>query len=97
MRARINEIPPAQEATWGAVLTTLLRTHPKEIEYHWMAHHKGEPGAYSVIDITEPGEDVEWLRAEIAAVVDLVNNVVRRDPLGKLVPIDVGLVEVLVD
>jgi len=97
MRARINEIPPEEEATWGAVLTTLIRIHPKELEYHWTAYLKGEPGTFSVIDITEPGEDVEWMRAEIAAVIDTVNAVVKRDPLNKMVEIDAGHVEVLVD
>jgi hypothetical protein len=97
MRARINEIPPREQATWGAVLATLLRTHPKEMTYHWTANGKGGPGAYSVIDIREPGEDVAELRAEIEAVVDLVNSVAKRDPLNAMVPADIGLVEVLVD
>ena len=37
------------------------------------------------------------MRAEISAIVDLVNEVARRDPLDKMVPVDMGLVEVLVD
>lgn len=97
MRARISEIPPAQEATWGAVLAILIRTHPKELTYHWVANRDGDPGTYSVIDITEPGEDVEWMRNEISAIVDVVNEVVRRDPLDKMVEVDAGVVEVLVD
>ena len=97
MRARITEIPPAEEATWGTVLAILIKTHPKDLPYHWTANRKVEPGTYSVIDITEPGEDVEWMRAEISAIVDLVNEVARRDPLDKMVPVDMGLVEVLVD
>ena len=97
MRARINEIPPAEEATWVAVLATLLRTHPREMTYHWTANGKGEAGSFSVIDIKEPGEDVAGLRADIEAVVELVNSVVKRDPLSRMVPADIGLVEVLVD
>ena len=97
MRARINEIPAREEATWGAVLATLLRTHPREMTYHWTANGKGDPNAFSVIDIRTPGEDVAELRAEIEAVVDLVNGVVKRDPLNEMVEVDVGLVEVLVD
>lgn len=97
MRARVNEIPPREQATWGAVLATLLRTHPHEMTYHWTANGKGEEGSYSVIDITTPGEDVAELRAEIEAVVDLVNSIVKRDPLNKMVAVDAGLVEVLVD
>jgi len=97
MRARINEIPPAEEATWGAVLAILIKTHPNELTYHWTANRKGEPDTYSVIDITEPGEDVEEMRAEISAIVDLVNDVARRDPKDKMVRVDMGLVEVLVD
>jgi hypothetical protein len=97
MRARINQIPVQEEATWGAVLATLLRTHPKDIESHWTAYRKGEPDAYSVIDLKVPGEDVDEFRAEIDAVVDLVNGVVDRDPLDRMVRADPGHVEVLVD
>jgi len=53
MRARITEIPPAEEATWGTVLAILIKTHPKDLTYHWTANRKVEPGTYSVIDITE--------------------------------------------
>jgi hypothetical protein len=49
-----------------------------------------------VIEIEAPGEDVDGMRAEIVEVVDHVNDVVKRDPLDKMVPIDSGLVEVLV-
>lgn len=37
------------------------------------------------------------MRAEIVEVVDHVNAVVKRDPLSKMVQIDTGHVEVLVD
>ena len=97
MRARINQIPAEEEATWGAVLATLLWTHPKDMESHWTAYRKDEPDAFSVIDLKTPGEDVAELRAEIDAVVDLVNRIVERDPLGKMVRADPGYVEVLVD
>ncbi len=97
MRAKVNDIPPSEEATWGAVLATLLRTHPREMTYHWTAYDKGEPGTFSVIEITDAGEDVGELRAEIEAVVDLVNSVAKRDPLNTMVAADIGLLEVLVD
>ena len=98
MRARINEIPPKEEATWGAVLATLLRSSQRgEMTYHWTANGKGEPGTYSVIDMIKPGEDVAGLRAEIEAVVELVNSVARRDPLNSMAPADPGLIEVLID
>ncbi|HSS61086.1 MAG TPA: hypothetical protein VLK30_06500 [Candidatus Limnocylindrales bacterium] len=97
MRAVIEQIPPAEESTWGAVLATLLRNHPTDWNYHWKAHQLDRHDSYSVIDIRAPGEDVAELRAEIEAVVDLVNEVARRDPLNKMVQVDVGHVEVLVD
>jgi hypothetical protein len=97
MRARISEIPPTEEATWGAVLAILVRTHPEELKYHWTANRDGKPGSYSMLDLTEPGEDVEWMRAEISRAVDIVNEVARRDPLDKMEPVDIGHVEVLVD
>jgi len=50
-----------------------------------------------VIAIEAPGEDVAAMRAEIEAAVGLVNEVVGRDPLRLMVPIDAGLVDVLVD
>lgn len=97
MRARINQISPEEEATWGAVLAALLRTHPKDMESHWTGYRKSEPDAFSVIDLKVPGEDVDEFRAEIDAVIDLVNLVVDRDPLDRMVRVDPGHVEVLVD
>lgn len=79
------------------MLSTLLRTHPKDLESYWTAYRKGEPDAFSVIDLKVPGEDVDEFRAEIDAVVDLVNRVVDRDPLDTMVRVDPGRVEVLVD
>lgn len=96
MRARINDIPAAEDATWGAVLAALLRTNPRDFTYHWTALGSGDDGQ-SVIDIKTSGEDVDALRAEIEETVDLVNEVARRDPLKKMVEVDIGLVEVLVD
>jgi hypothetical protein len=97
MRATIGDIPAVQEATWGAVFATLLRTHRDDWQFHWTGHRQAEPDAYSVIDIEAPGEDVAALRAEIEAVVGVVNEAVRRDPLMKMVPIDPGHAIVLVD
>lgn len=97
MRAKVNNIPSGEQATWGAVLAGLLRSHPRDMTYHWDVYDKGAEGQFSVLEIHDPGEDVEELRAEIEAVVDLVNSVAKRDPLNKMAPVDIGLVEVLVD
>lgn len=96
MRARIEQIPAAEEATWGAVFAALSLTHRIGWRLHWTGYRKGEPDEHSFIEIEADGEDVEGMRAEIAAVVDLVNAVVKRDPLDKMVPIDGGRVDVLV-
>ena len=37
------------------------------------------------------------MRAELVAAVNHVSAAVKRDPLARMVPIDVGRVEVLVD
>jgi hypothetical protein len=97
MRARISQIPPAEQATWGAVLAILVRTHPDDLTYHWAANRKSDPDAYSVLDITEQGEDVEWMRVEVERAVDIVNGIAQRDPLDKMVEVDKGHIEVLVD
>jgi hypothetical protein len=97
MQARIEQIPADEDATWGAVFSDLSRTHRTDWNFHWTGYRKGEPDAYSFIEIEAPGEDVDGMRAEIVAVVDHVNRVVKRDPLNKMVPIDPGRVEVLVD
>jgi hypothetical protein len=98
VRARIEQIPADEDATWGAVFAYLSLTHRKDWRFHWTGYRRGEPDAYSFIEIEAPGdEDVDAMRAEIVQVVDHVNTVVKRDPLNKMVPIDVGLVEVLVD
>ena len=97
VRARIEQIPANEDGTWGAVFAALSITHRTDWHFHWTGYRHGEPDAYSVIEIQAPGEDVEGMRAEIVAVVDHVNAAVKRDPLQKMAPIDVGLVEVLVD
>ena len=96
MRARIEQIPADEEATWGAVFALLSHIHRTDWNFHWTGHRRGEPDAYSFIEIEAEGEDVEGMRAEIVEVVDHVNTVVKRDPLGKMVAIDAGRVEVLV-
>lgn len=63
---------------------------------HWTAEHPKEGRPFSVIDLEVPGEEVDALRAEITEAVDLVNDVVGRDPLKSLVRADIGLVEVLI-
>lgn len=97
MRAKISQIPVAEDATWGAVYAALLLDHRKDWHFHWTGYRTGEPDAYSSIEIQAPGEDVDGMRAEIAEVVDVVNTAARRDPLNKMVAIDIGHVEVLVD
>ncbi len=97
MRARIEQIPAAEDATWGAVYAALLLNHRKDWHFHWTGHRQGEPDAYSFMEIQAPGEDVAGMRAEIAEVVDIVNTAAKRDPLQKMAPIDIGHVEVLVD
>ena len=96
VRARVEQIPGRADATWGAVFATLSWLHRKDWHFHWTGYRRGEPDEYSFIEIEAEGEDVEAMRAEMVAVVDLVNAIVKRDPLDKMVPIDVGLVEVLV-
>jgi hypothetical protein len=97
MRATVGDIPAAEDSTWGAVYATLLRMHRDDWHFHWTAHRQGQPDAYSVIAIEAPGEEVDAMRAEIVAVVGVVNEVVGHDPLKMMVPIDAGLVDVLVD
>jgi hypothetical protein len=96
VRARIEQIPAGEDATWGAVLAALSWIHRTDWHYHWTGYRRGEPDAYSFIEIEAPGEDLDGMRAEIVAIVDHINAVVKRDPLNKMVPIDSGLVEVLV-
>jgi hypothetical protein len=97
VRARIEQIPGREDATWGAVFATLSWLHRNDWHFHWTGYRRGEPDEYSFIEIEAEGEDVDGMRAEIVAVVERVNAVVKRDPLGKMAPVDVGLVEVLVD
>jgi hypothetical protein len=97
VRAKINNIPAAEDPSWGAVLAALLRTHPHDWTYQWSVYQPHDGAAFSVIDIKGSGEDVEEVRAEIGAVVALVNDVARRDPLNTMREIDPGLVEVVVD
>jgi hypothetical protein len=97
VRARIEQVPADQEATWGAVFASLSLTHKTDWHFHWTGYRRGQPDEYSFIEIEAPDEEVDAMRAEIVAVVDHVNAVVKRDPLTKMVAIDAGRVEVLVD
>lgn len=96
MRARIQQIPGREDASWGAVFATLSWLHRNDWHFHWTGYRRGEPDEHTFIEIEAEGEDVEAMRAEIVAVVDHVNSIVKRDPLNKMVPVDVGLIEVLV-
>ncbi len=96
MRAKINQIPTVEDATWGAVFVALTLSHRKDWRFHWNGYRKGEHDQFSVIEIEAEGEDVDGMRAEILEVIDLVNAAARRDPLSQMVQIDPGLIEVLV-
>jgi hypothetical protein len=96
MRARIADIPTEQTPTWGAVVAVLRFDNRRDWKLHWTAEHPSAGKPFSVIDIEVPGEDVDGLRAEIAEAVDLVNEIVQRDPMKTMVRADVGLAEVLV-
>ncbi len=97
MRARIKDIPPEQEASWGAVLAVLRFDNRTGWSMHWTAHRPNDGDPFSVVDIRVPGEDVAALRAEIEEAVGMVNEIADRDPLNVMVRADVGLAEVLVD
>jgi hypothetical protein len=97
MRARVGDIPDVEDATWGAVFSTLYAAHRDDWHFDWTGHRQHEPGAYSVMEIRAPGEAVGAMRAEIEEIIGFVNEMVRRDPLNRMVPVDMGLVEVLVD
>jgi hypothetical protein len=97
MKAAIGDIPAVQDATWGAVFSTLFLTHRDDWDFEWTGHRQDLPDAYSVMKIEAPGDDVAAMRAEINEVIDLVNEIVDRDPLNRMVRIDNGLLTVLVD
>ena len=93
MRARIADIPAAQGPTWGAVVAVLRFDNRKEWHMHWTAEHPSAGEPFSVIDIEVPGEDVDALRAEVEEAVDIVNDIVARDPMKAMVRADAGLAE----
>jgi hypothetical protein len=94
MRARIKDIPPEQEASWGAVVAVLRFDNRNDSHWHWTAHHPPAGKPFSIIDLEVPGEDIDALRAELEEAVDMVNEVVDRDPLKTMVRADIGLSEV---
>jgi hypothetical protein len=94
MRARIADIPAEQEPTWGAVIAVLRFDNRSGWKMHWNAHHPQAGNPFSVVDIEVPGEDIDALRAEIGEAVDIVNDIVARDPLKTMVRADIGLTEV---
>jgi hypothetical protein len=96
MRARINDIPPEQEASWGAVLAVLRFDNRPGWKMHWTAHRPRDGKPFSVVDVEVPGEDVDAMRAEITEAVDIVNDIAKRDPLNTMVQADIGLIEVYV-
>jgi len=94
MRARINDIPAEQEASWGAVMAVLRFDNRTDWKMHWTAEHPSAGKPFSVIDLEVPGEDIDALRAELEEAVDIVNEIVARDPLKTMVRADIGLSEV---
>ena len=93
MRARIADIPAAQGPTWGAVVAVLRFDNRTGWRMHWTAEHPSAGDPFSVIDIEVPGEDIDALRAEVEEAVDIVNDIVARDPTKRMVRADVGLAE----
>ena len=96
MRARINDIPPEQEASWGAVLAVLRFGNRDGWKMHWAAERPADGKPFTYVDVEVPGQDVDALRAEISEAVDVVNDIAARDPLKSMVPADIGLTEVFV-
>jgi hypothetical protein len=94
MRARINDIPPEQEASWGAVLAVLRFDNRVGWKMHWTVERPAVGKPFTVIDVEVPGEDVDALRAELGEAVDIVNDIVEKDPLKSMVRADIGLSEV---
>ena len=96
MRARIADIPHEQQPTWAAVVAVLRFDNRSGWTMHWTAHRPPTGKPFSVIDIEVPGEDVDALRAEINEAVELVNDIVKRDPLNAMIRADVGLAEIFI-
>ena len=94
MRARINDIPADQEATWGAVIAVLRFDNRQHSSWRWKSYHAPAGKPFSVIDIEVPGEDIDALRAELEEAVEMVNAVADRDPMKVMVRADIGLSEV---
>jgi hypothetical protein len=61
---------------------------------HWTAHRPRDTRPFSVVDVEVPGQDVDALRAEITGALDLVNDIVDRDPPQAMTRADVGLADV---
>jgi hypothetical protein len=97
MKARVGDIAAVEDATWGAVFATLYATHRHDWHFDWTGYSQDGPDAFSVMLIEAPGEDVDGMRAEIEEVIGFVNEIVELDPLNRMLPVDAGLLEVLVD
>lgn len=97
MRAKIADIPPEQEATWGAVLAVLRFDNRQDTKVHWTAYRAPAGQPFSVIELELPGHDIDALRAEVTEAVDLVNDIVERDPMKTMVRIDADLAELFID
>lgn len=94
VRARINDIPAAEAPTWAAVLALLRFDNREHTTWHWTAERPSAGEPFSVIDIEVPGEDIDALRAELEEAVNLVNEIVERDPTKTMRRADIGLSEV---
>lgn len=96
MRARIADIPSEQVPSWAAVVAVLKAGNRPDFKMRWEALRPREGKPFSDIDIEVAGEDVDALRAEIAEAVDLVNDIVGREPMKTMARADIGLTEVLI-
>ena len=96
MKVRIADIPSGQAPSWAAVVAVLRAGNRPEFKMHWEGHRPREGNPFSDIEIEVPGDDVDALRAEIAEAVDLVNDIVEREPTKTMARADIGLTEVLI-
>lgn len=94
---RIVDIPPEQEASWGAVLAVLRYDNRPASKFHWTAQRPPDGKPFSLLEMELPGHDVDAVRAELTEAVDLVNEIVERDPLKQMGRADIGLSEVLIE
>jgi hypothetical protein len=83
VRARIEGISAAEDASWGAFAAIIINDHGEEWGPDWTGYPHSDPPSSTMV-INAPGVGEPELRIILETAVEAVNEAAHRDPLNSL-------------